>query len=428
MTQRAIALVDCNNFYASCERIFQPKLESRPIVVLSNNDGCVVARSNEVKALGVKMGVPFFQIQDLVKRHKIAAFSSNYALYADMSNRVMSVLSQFSPHQEVYSIDECFLDLTGFRHLDLAKYGQTIRHRVQQWLGLPVCVGIAPTKTLAKLANHVAKKQPAYQSVCNLNTHSKTDIDALFSRIEAGEVWGVGRRIQERLTEMGILTVAQLRDTDLKVIRRQFGVVLERTVMELRGVSCLEMEEISPPKQQIMSSRSFGIPVYDLKDLQEAVSSYLSRAAEKLRHQGSLAGAVMVYIHTNPHQTRAPQYQKGMTIPLPEPSDNTLTLTNVALAGLKHIYRPGYCYQKAGIMLMDLSQAEQKQASLFTSSFSQDPDKSHKLMQCMDRINGLMGKNTVHLASAGMARHWQAKNDRKSPCYTTQWEELPAIR
>jgi len=425
--QRAIALVDCNNFYASCERIFQPKLEGRPIVVLSNNDGCVVARSNEVKALGVKMGVPFFQIQDMARRHDIAAFSSNYALYADMSNRVMSVLSQFSPHQEVYSIDECFLDLTGFRHLDLAEYGQKIRQRVHKWLGLPVCVGIASTKTLAKLANHVAKKQPAYQSVCNLNALSPASIDELFAPIEAGEVWGVGRRTQEKLTEMGILTVLQLRDADLKSIRRQFGVVLERTVMELRGVSCLTLEEISPPRQQIMSSRSFGIPVYDLKDLQEAVSSYLSRAAEKLRRQGSLAGAVMVYIQTNPHQSRAPQYRNGITIPLPEPSDNTLTLTNVALAGLKHIYQPGYCYQKAGIMLMDLNNAEQKQASLFASTFAQNPDKSHKLMQCMDRINGLMGKNTVHLASAGMARRWQAKNDRKSPCYTTQWKEIPAI-
>lgn len=427
MKQRAIALVDCNNFYASCERIFQPKLEGKPIVVLSNNDGCVVARSNEVKALGIKMGVPFFQIQDLAKRHNIAAFSSNYSLYADMSNRVMSMLSQFSPHQEVYSIDECFLDLTGFSHLDLAEYGQTIRQRVHKWLGLPVCVGIAPTKTLAKLANHVAKKQPAYQSVCNLNALSQTDIDALFSRIEAGEVWGVGRRIQERLTTMGILTVLQLRDADLKVIRRQFGVVLERTVMELRGVSCLALEEISPPRQQIISSRSFGMPVYDLKDLQEAVSSYLSRAAEKLRHQGSLAGAVMVYIQTNPHQTRAPQYQKGITIPLPEPSDNTFTLTNVALTGLKHIYQPGYCYQKAGIMLMDLSHAAQQQAGLFTSTFSQNPDKSHKLMQCMDKINGLMGKDTVHLASTGMNQRWQAKHERKSPCYTTQWNEIPAI-
>ena len=428
MQQRAIALVDCNNFYASCERIFQPNLEGRPIVVLSNNDGCVVARSSETKALGVKMGVPFFQIQDLVRRHNITAFSSNYALYADMSNRVMSVLSQFSPQQEIYSIDECFLDLTGFRHLDLAEYGQKIRQRVLNWLGLPVCVGIAPTKTLAKLANHIAKKQPAFHSVCNLNALPQAEIDALFSRIEAGEVWGVGRRTRERLQEIGILTVLQLRDADLKAIRHHFGVVLERTVMELRGTSCLALEEISPPRQQIISSRSFGMPVYDLKDLQEAVSSYLSRAAEKLRYQGSLAGAVMVYIQTNPHQTRAPQYQKGITIPLPEPSDNTLTLTNVALAGLKHIYQPGYCYQKAGIILMDLSNAGQKQASLFTSSFSQNSDKSHKLMQCMDKINRAMGKDMVHLASTGTAQRWQAKHDRKSPCYTTQWKELRVIR
>ncbi len=424
MAARAIALVDCNNFYVSCERVFQPRLEHKPVVVLSNNDGCVVARSSEVKALGVKMGIPFFQIQDLVRQHNIIAFSSNYALYADMSNRVMSILTQFSPHQEIYSIDECFLDLTSFSRIDLTAYGQQIRSRVHQWLGLPVCVGIASTKTLAKLANHIAKKNPCFKSVCNLNTLSPAKTDALFSRIEAGEIWGVGRRIRERLTEMGIHTVSDLRNAEPKAIRHQFGVALERTVMELRGTPCISLEEIAPDKQQIMSSRSFGMPVFALKDLQEAVSKYMSRAAEKLRRQHSLAGAITVYIHTNPHKVREPQYQKSITIPLAESTDNTLTLVNVALIGLEYIYRPGYCYQKAGIMLLNIIHADRKQPDLFSTANPQIPGKSRDLMRCMDHINALMGKNTLRLASAGIEQDWKARTDRKSPNYTTRWEEL----
>jgi len=320
------ALVDCNNFYASCEKLFDPKLASKPVVVLSNNDGCVVARSAEVKALGIPMGVPWFKIQKEAKQYGIFAFSSNYALYADMSNRVVEVLGQFSPNLEVYSIDESFLDLSGFNR-DLVEYGQAIRQRIQQWLGLAVCVGIAPSKTLAKLANHCAKKGLAGSGgVCDFTTMTESHLTELFAGIDVGEVWGVGRKIEARLADIGITTVLQLREADPDLIRSKFSVVLERTVRELRGVSCLDLEEVAPDKQQIMCSRSFGQYVYDRDQLEEVVASYVARAAEKLRKQASLAGALMVFIRTNPFSPKEPQYQRSMTIPLPEATADTRVL------------------------------------------------------------------------------------------------------
>ena len=311
------ALVDGNNFYVSCERVFNPKLEGRPVVVLSNNDGCAVARSAEVKALGVKMGAPWFQMRDLARKHGIIALSSNYALYADMSNRMMAILAEFSPDQEIYSIDECFLGMQGFGNFDLIEYGQIIRRRVRQWTGIPVCVGIAPTKTLAKLANHCAKKELAGSNgVCDFGQMSDQDRTRLFSGIAVGEIWGVGRQLTGKLNDLGIACVEALRTADQKTLRREFSVVMERTVMELNGVSCMELEEAVPNKQQIMSSRSFGNYVYDIGQLGEAVSSYIAIAAEKLRSQRSLAGMVQVYIRTNPHKDDVPQYQRSLTIPL----------------------------------------------------------------------------------------------------------------
>ena len=421
---RSIAIVDCNNFYVSCERVFQPALEGRPVVVLSNNDGCVVARSNEVKALGVKMGVPFFQIQSLVEEHGILAFSSNYALYADMSNRVMSILRHFSPHQEVYSIDECFLDLPGMEHLDLTRYCQEIRQRIRKWVGLPVCVGIAPTKTLAKLANHIAKKQPQYNGVCNFNQMPSLEADRIMASIGVGEVWGVGRRLVEHLGRMGIETVKALRDADPKSIRQQFSVVLERTILELRGISCLSSEDIAPVKKQIMSSRSFGAYVYSLQDLGEAVSLYASRSAEKLRSQRSVAGGVQIYIRTNPHKEHVPQYHPSITVPLIESTDDTRRIVRAALWGLRRIYRPGLAYQKAGIMLVELSPWGQKQAGLFPVAMGQDESRSKRLMSTLDRINQRMGNGTIRLASDGIEQNWKMKAGRKSPCYTTRWDEI----
>lgn len=423
--QRAIALVDVNNFYVSCERVFNPKLRNRPVVVLSNNDGCAVARSNEVKALGVPMGAPWFKFKDLAKQHGIIAYSSNYALYADMSNRVMSILRQFSPNQEVYSIDECFLDLTGFARRDLVVYGQDIRKRILQWTGLPVCVGIAATKTLAKLANHCAKKRPEYQGVCNFNSLSPAALDEILASIEVGEIWGVGLRLAPRLQKLGLHTVLDLKRGDPETLRQQFSVVIEKTIRELNGTVCIELEEVNPPKKQILSSRSFGVPVTDMDGLSESISLYVSRAAEKLRRQQSYAGSIYVYIRTSPFKGHDRQYSNGMTIPLPSPTDNTTKLVSVALWALKQLYRPGYHYAKAGIMLGDLVPATAIQTDLFSTM--QPNTKSERLMQAMDMINRKMGKESIKVASEGFKRPWKMKQENKSPSYTTRWDEILKI-
>lgn len=422
------ALVDCNNFYASCEKLFDPKLLNVPLVVLSNNDGCVVARSAEAKALGVPMGAPWFQLRDMARKHGVVAFSSNYALYADLSNRVVEVLSQFSPNMEVYSIDESFLDLSGLGTLQpegLFQYGQNIRQRVADWLGLAVCVGIGSSKTLAKLANHCAKKKLAgSDGVCDFTTMSPATLTELFTRIEVGEVWGVGRRINAQLEDMGIRTVQQLRDADADLIRSRFSVVLERTVRELRGVACQELEDLAPAKQQIMSSRSFGHYIVDLEELNQAVSSYIATAAEKLRVQGSVAGAVQVYIRTSPFNPKEPQYQRSVTLPLPEPSADTRTLTRWALRILKEIYKAGFAYQKAGICLCDLQPADRQQHDLFAVA---GVERSQALMATLDRINQKFGRGTLHLLSESNDQGWKMKRGNLSPAYTTDWRELPTV-
>ncbi|MBU0753273.1 MAG: Y-family DNA polymerase [Gammaproteobacteria bacterium] len=418
-----IALVDGNNFYVSCERVFNPKLENVPVVVLSNNDGCAVARSNEVKALGVKMGTPWFQMKDLAKKHGIIALSSNYALYADMSNRMMAVLRQFSPDQEIYSIDECFLGLDGFSQFDLVQYGQTIRQRVKQWVGIPVCVGIAETKTLAKLANHCAKKNLAGDNgACDFTRMTPQERSRLFGRIEVGEIWGIGRKLSEQLAQRGITTVEALCTAEAKTLRREFSVVMERTIAELNDIACIELEEAAPNKQQIISSRSFGHYVRDLPSLSEAVASYIAIAAEKLRSQGSLAGMVQIYIRTNLHKPEHPQYHPSRTIPLPQASDDTLYLTRAALWGLKRIYRSGYDYQKAGVALMNLSDAANRQGDLFSSA-----KDNAKLMRVMDRINAQWGSGTLRSAAEGVEKGWRMKRERMSPGFTTKWDQVLCV-
>lgn len=422
MPFRSIALIDVNNFYVSCERVFNPKLRYKPVVVLSNNDGCAVARSNEAKALGVPMGAPWFKFKELAKEHGIIAYSSNYALYADMSNRVMSILRQFSPDQEVYSIDESFLDLTSFKRKNLLEYGQQIRKTILQKTGLPVCIGIASTKTLAKLANHCAKKRPMFNGVCNFNSMAKEDLEQLLSEIEVGEVWGVGRKLAPRLKRLGVNTVLDLKRANPEILRQNFSVVMEKTIRELNGTVCIELEEVSPPKQQILSSRSFGNPVTDINGLSESISLYVSRAAEKLRRQKSYAGAIYVYIRTSPFREKDPQYSNGMTIKLPSPTDDTTKLVSIALWGLKQIYQQGYNYAKAGIMLSELVPASAIQTDLF--SVIQPDSKSERLMVAMDLINRKMGKESLKVASEGFKRPWKMKQENKSPCYTTNWNDL----
>ena len=425
----AIALIDGNNFYVSCERVFQPELEGKPVVVLSNNDGCVVARSAEVKALGVPMGIPWFKLKDLAKQHGIIAKSSNYTLYGDMSQRMHSVIAQFSPEQEIYSIDETFLDLTGFNR-DLVAYGQEIRQRVRQWTGIPVCVGIGSSKTLAKLANHCAKKAhlPSMaDGVTDLNQLSASGLRKLFSRIEVGEVWGVGRKIQERLAGMGIETVQQLKDSSLSRIKKEFNVVLARTVAELNGESCLALEEVAQPKQQIMSSRSFGQPVFLLEDLNEAVVSYTSRACEKLRHQHHVAGSIQVYVRTNPFKPDEPQYNNGVTVKLLHPTNNTFRLAEAALYGLKKIYKLGYAYKKAGIMLTDLCPENRVPVDLFSGFDLPETKRAKTLMATLDEINAKMGRGTVRSAGEGIQKAWAMRSNNKSNAFTTDWKQLPIV-
>jgi DNA polymerase V len=422
------ALVDCNNFYCSCERVFDPRLAGRPVVVLSNNDGCAVARNPEAKALGIKMGAPFFKIERELREAGGVARSSNYALYADMSNRVMTLLAEYSQQQEIYSIDESFLGLAGTR--DLMRIGLDIRTKVLRWTGITVCVGIGPTKTLAKLSNHVAKKQPEWKGVCDITELSLTELDALIGNIPVGEIWGVGRKLDARLNDMGISTVRHLRDASPARIRKAFSVVLERTVLELNGISCIAMEEVAPDKQQIMVSRSFGAAVYDLPDLEQSVAAHIGRAAEKLRRQQSCAGCVSVFIHTSPFRTNDPQYSRSITIPISPATDDTLLLTNAALAGLRRIYKPGYAFAKSGTMLAELIDRNRVPRDLFSNVATSS--KTASLMATLDQVNAKFGRGSMttgaaHRVTAAYAPQ-AMRQERKSPAYTTQWDALIRIK
>ena len=427
-TKQIFALVDVNNMYVSCERAFNPRLRDRPVVVLSNNDGCAVARSNEVKALGVPMGAPWFQMRDLARQHGIVGLSSNYTLYADMSNRIMTILRTYSPNVEVYSIDESFLSLNGLGGLwaSPTALGQDIRAKVAQWTSLPVCVGIGQSKTLAKLANHVAKKFPLFDSVADFTTMSDARAAWLLQRIDVGEVWGVGRRIGAKLRAMGINTVQDLKDAPPSTMRVHFGVVLERTCNELRGISCLELEEVAPPRKEIVSSRSFGAMVMTAAELGESISTYAARAGEKLRGQRSLCGAVHVFVQTNRFREKDEQYSNGITIPLIEPSADNRVLAGAALHGLAVIFREGFKYKKAGIMLMDLQPDTQRQGVLFDAA--PDRARSVRAMAALDALNERFGRDTVHLGSAGLVRRWAMLSENRTPRYTTNWAELPKVR
>jgi len=420
---RSIALIDCNNFYVSCERVFNPALKRKPIIVLSNNDGCVIARSQEVKDLGIKMGVPWFKVQNLARHHKIIVFSSNYTLYADMSNRVMKIISEFAPNQEVYSVDECFLDLTGFKHLGLTDYGQRIRSTINRLVGLPVCVGVGASKTLAKLANHIAKKCSIFDSVCNLNEITQDTLDLLFSKIKVGEVWGVGRCIEKKLAKLGVNTVFDLKQSSPQALRKQFSVLMERTIRELNGESCIPLEEIAPLKKQLVCSRGFGIPVSSLSELSEAVTTYTTRVAEKLRRQRSVAAMVYVFIQTDPFKKKDRQYNPGRLIHLTNPTDDTRILINAVLTGLKSIYKPGFAYKKAGVLLDDLLPFNQHQKSLFDDKEAQA--HSEFLMQAIDGINNTMGSGTIKFLGEGLEKQWGAKAEKKTRCYTTRVDEIP---
>lgn len=422
------ALVDVNNFYVSCERVFAPKLEEVPMVVLSNNDGCAVARSAEVKALGVKMGTPWFQIQDLAKKHGIQAYSSNYTLYGDMSNRVVQVLRKFTPNLEVYSIDESFLQIDTVlkQYPDTIVLGQTIKQQVKDTTGLPVCVGMGASKTLAKFANHLAKKHQQFLGVCDVEAMPKPELYQWMTETSVAEVWGIGRQLAKKLKALEIHTVFDLLQASPQAMRQQFGVVMERLCYELRGTSCLKLEEVAPAKQQIIASRSFGKLVTKQEELAQSVATHTARAAEKLRSQDSVTGAITVFIQTNPFKQNEPQHHQSITIPLADPSDNTVTLTNAALKGLQQIYQSGFRYKKAGVILNLIADKPTIQPSLFEDMESKG--KSADLMQAMDAINSRFGNAVIRLAASGTKQEWQMRSSNKSPNYTTQWDELPIAR
>jgi DNA polymerase V len=417
------ALVDCNNFYVSCERLFRPELEGRPVVVLSNNDGCIIARSNEAKALGIPMGAPYFKTRELIKRNRVEVFSSNYALYGDLSQRVMSVLQQLEPEVEIYSIDEAFIRLPKSDGADLTGYARSLRETVKKHVGIPVSIGIAPTKTLAKIANRIAKKEPCRRGVLDLTCCEA--LDALLAAIPVEDIWGIGRRSREKLNRQGIESALDLKCSNEEWIREHLSVVGLRTVMELRGIPCIALDQAPAPRKSVICSRSFRKPVCSLTDLGEAVSSYIAVAAEKLRLEGLIAGNLHIFIRTSPHRTNRPQHSADLMIRLPQPTASTPLLIKSALQGLKKIYKDHAAYQKAGVMLTELTNAG---GMLRQDLFRPPPTDNRAVMKALDAINRRWGGNTVQYASAGTAKPWRMSQERKSPAYTTSWKELPPVK
>jgi DNA polymerase V len=415
---KPIALVDCNNFYASCERLFQPALRGKPVVVLSNNDGCVIARSNEAKALGIGMGDPWHLSKPKFARHGVIVRSSNYTLYGDLSARVMKVLHEFTPDLEIYSIDEAFLSFGGFESR-LEKHARELRRTTLQWTGIPVSVGIAPTKTLAKVANRTAKKQPGRDGVCDL-TKESDQIDAL-ANLELTDLWGVAGRMALRLNELGIDTPLKLRDADTTMLRERLGVVMERMSRELRGIPCQELVLTNPDKKSIIASRSFGRTVTTRHEMSEAVSSHTERAAEKMRRQHLAASMISVFVTTNPFKAEDRQYATSYGVRLPVPSADTAILLHAAAHALDRIWREGFRYKKAGVMLLDLAPAAIVQGDLWTAP---DTLQRKSLMQTIDRLNADHGRGVVRFASTGTKQEWKLRCDQRSPRYTTDWNEL----
>lgn len=453
MSVSIFALVDGNSFYASCQIAFQPALEKRPVVVLSNNDGCIVAANQMAKNLNAElmakvnhlgqggyhaaspksmMFQPYFKIKWLLNKHKAAVFSSNYELYGDMSNRMHAITGAFGHRQEIYSIDESFLDLSGVDSVhNLTDYGQQIKHKVYQDIGIPVAVGIGQTKTLAKLANHLAKKIGQYQGVLDLATANKGHIDILLNKVGVSHIWGIGKRLSVRLIEDNINTAKDLKYANIKTIRKKYGVVVERTLRELNGESCLSLEQVQSAKKQIISSRSFGSLITDYKLIEQAVISHTLRAAEKLRQQKSVCQYMTVYIQTNPFKQNLPQYRNSHTLPMIYASDNSILLAKLAKRALHKIWQPQFFYHKVGVMLSEIT----PKGPLQTDLFAENPkysgnDKQDRLMSVMDKINQVNGKGTVFIGSQGIQQKapWQMSRKLMSPRYTSRWDELLEVK
>jgi len=414
------ALVDCNNFYASCERLFRPDLENQPIVVLSNNDGCVIARSNEAKALGIPMGAPEFKYRKQMQAQGVHVFSSNFPLYGDLSARVMSILEKLSPTLEIYSIDEAFADMTGFNNYDLYGHGLKIRQTVHQWTGIPVSIGCASTKTLSKIANHVAKKTPKAKGVFIFD--NQTQIDSVLKKIDIADVWGIGRKWSANLKSKGFITAYDLAQADEGWVRCNYSTTMQRTVQELNGKSCISIEDL-PEKKQLLVSRSFRERVTRYNHMRSLLAGYISRACEKLRFQGSVTCSISVFIRTSPFSKGA-SYSNSMTTSLNQYTADTSTLIKAGTYALERIFKEGYEYQKAGVMLFNIVPDHFQQLCLFQSErYNQE---ARKRMKLLDHINGKYGKQTLRFASESKKR-WYMHQDHLSPNYTTRWEDLLVV-
>jgi DNA polymerase V len=415
-TSLRFALVDANHFYCSCERVFAPGLEGRPVVVLSNNDGCIVSASQESKQLGITRGVPIFQIRPLIRRHRVAVFSSNYTLYGDLSRRVMDTLKHFTPRVEVYSIDEAFVDFTGLE--DLSEYGCQMRSTVKQWTGIPVSIGIAQTKTLAKIANRLAKRSEL--GVFDLTTCNQEQV---LASIAIEDVWGIGPRWSKRLRQQGIASALALRHADKAWIRQQMGVIGVRIVWELQGYSCLPLELNPKPRKSVVVSRSFGTPVESLKELKEAVATFTARAAYKLRKENLAAQCLTVFVSTS--RFKEPYYNNKKTTSLPVATNHMQELIGYALTLTERLYRKGLPFTKAGVMMMKLVCDDQRQINLFDTC---DRERAERLLQGVDEINEQLGRGTLHYGAEGLKQGWQTRAEQRSPRWTTQWSELPIVK
>lgn len=422
-------LIDVNNMYVSCERVFDPSLNNKPVIVLSNNDGCAVARSNEAKSLNIKMGVPLFQIKDIVQQHKVLVLSSNYAMYAEMSRRFHTILASYVTAEEVepYSIDECFVDFTAYeKNFDLEKVGQQMRQQIWKWLGLPVCVGIGRSKTEAKIANHIAKKNPGFNSVCDLVNMDPCNKEYYFAQIDVSEVWGVGRKHSKKLQSMGINTVLDLACAEPREMQKKFSIVMARTIYELQGISCIEIEHTPPSKKQIVASRSFGGRVTELTDLKEAISMYAQDACKRLRDEGLLCGCMIAFVQSNPFDPNVPFYNKSITGSFSEPTDCAIDFVKAATRMLNDIYKEGIKYKKCGVVLTCLEPKSGHTYDLLTD-FKQI-EKKECLMQAMDGIHSKFGKKKVGVGPCFIPnRNWSMSRDKLSR-NPFRWDELLTIK
>jgi DNA polymerase V len=416
------ALVDGNNFYASCERVFNPAYNGKPLVVLSNNDGCVIARSNEAKALGIPMGAPAFEYREIFEKNKVIIKSSNYALYGDMSNRMMNILRQFTPDVEIYSIDESFLEFRGFELFDLNQTGLEMHRRILQWIGIPSSIGLAETKTLAKIANKIAKKFPQ-------KTNSVYAIDSEEKRIKAlkwikiGDVWGIGRKISQKLRAIGVKNAYEFTQLPDEYIRSQFSVVGLRLKNELKGKSVLELEEVQP-KKSIATTRTFSKNLSELSEIEERVATFAVTCAEKLRWQKSHCNHLMVFIHTNPHRKDLPQYARNVLVQLPFPTHSGISISSYALKALRVIFKEGYHYKKAGVIVGGITPESNYQLNIF-----ENENPAHRpLMEVMDRLNLQFGSKKLKLASQDPTRTWPMRQEKLSPCFTTKMCDIIHVK